>query len=317
MKKYIVQRLLSVLPVLLIVSVVIFSLTYFIPGDPAALLLGDNATAEDIAALRERLGLDIPPVPRYFNWIINMFRGDFGISVSRNTPVARMISSHLGPTLSLSVYSMCIACIAALPLGMLAARKKGTPADQGVSVLALLGISLPSFLLGLFLLVTFAVKLRWFPVAGYKPLSAGFGAHIRSLTLPAVALGFMYAALLMRMTRASLLETLSSDYVRMAKAKGVGEFSLVGKHALRNALVPVLTTLGQSFIGALSGATVVESMFGVPGIGALVVSSIGKRDFQVVQGVVLLIALINVVISLIVDLLYGLADPRVRLSADA
>jgi peptide/nickel transport system permease protein len=314
MKTYIARRLLSVLPVLLIVSIVIFSLTYFIPGDPAALLLGDNATAEDIAALRARMGLDIPPVPRYFNWIINMCRGDFGISVSQNTPVARMISSHLGPTLSLSLYSMLIACLAALPLGMLAARKKGTLADQGVSVLALLGISLPSFLLGLFLVVTFAVKLRWFPVAGYKPPSEGFGVHLRSITLPAVALGFMYAALLMRMTRASLLETLSSDYVRMAKAKGVGEFFLVGKHALRNALVPILTTVGQSFIGALSGATVVESMFGVPGIGALVVSSIGKRDFQVVQGVVLLIALINVVISLMVDLLYGLVDPRVRLS---
>ncbi|MDR1588362.1 MAG: ABC transporter permease [Treponema sp.] len=316
MKKYIAQRLFSVLPVLLIVSVVIFSLTYLIPGDPAALLLGDNATAEDIAALRGRMGLDIPPAPRYFNWIVNMCRGDFGISVSQNTPVARMISSHMGPTLSLSVYSMFIACLIALPLGMLAARKKGAAADQGVSVLALLGISLPSFLLGLFLVVTFAVKLRWFPVAGYKALSAGFGVHLRSITLPAIALGFMYAALLMRMTRASLLETLSSDYVRMAKAKGVGEFFLVGKHALRNALAPILTTLGQSFIGALSGATVVESMFGVPGIGALVVSSIGKRDFQVVQGVVLLIALINVVISLIVDLLYGLVDPRVRLSAD-
>ncbi|MDR3192548.1 MAG: ABC transporter permease [Treponema sp.] len=316
MKKYIAQRLFSVLPVLLVVSVVIFSLTYFIPGDPAALLLGDNATVEDIAALRKRMGLDIPPVPRYFNWIVNMCRGDFGISVSQNTPVARMISSHLGPTLSLSVYSMAIACAIALPLGMLAARKKGSPADQGVSVLALLGISLPSFLLGLFLVVTFAVRLRWFPVAGYKPPSAGFGVHLRSITLPAIALGFMYAALLMRMTRASLLETLSSDYVRMAKAKGVGEFFLVGKHALRNALVPILTTVGQSFIGALSGATVVESMFGVPGIGALVVSSIGKRDFQVVQGVVLLTALINVVISLIVDVLYGLVDPRVRLSTD-
>jgi peptide/nickel transport system permease protein len=315
-KKYLLQRLLSILPVLLIVSVVIFSLTYLIPGDPAALLLGDNATAEDIAALRGRMGLDIPPVPRYFNWILNMCRGDFGLSVSQNTPVARMISSHLGPTLSLSVYSIIIACVIALPLGMLAARKKGSPADQGMSVLALLGISLPSFLLGLFLIVTFAVKLRWFPVAGYKPLSGGFGVHLRSITLPAIALGFMYAALLVRMTRASLLETLASDYVRMAKAKGVGEFFLVGKHALRNALVPILTTLGQSFIGVLSGATVVESMFGVPGIGALVVSSIGKRDFQVVQGVVLLIALINVVISLMVDLLYGLVDPRVRLSAD-
>jgi peptide/nickel transport system permease protein len=165
-------------------------------------------------------------------------------------------------------------------------------------------------------MMLFAIKLRWFPVSGFKPLSAGLIVHIRSITLPAVALGFMYSALMMRMTRASLLETFTSDYIRMAKAKGVPEIMLVAKHALRNALVPILAVLGQSFIGALSGATVVESMFGVPGIGSLVVSSIGRRDFQVVQGVVLLIALFNVAVNLAVDLLFGLADPRIRLSGD-
>jgi peptide/nickel transport system permease protein len=316
MKKYIVKRILSIIPVLFIVSVVIFSLSYLIPGDPAAMILGDNATAEDIAALRTRMGLDEPPVPRYFRWIFNILRGDFGVSVAQSTPVASMIASHLAPTLSLAVYAMIIALLLALPLGMTAARRKGTLADQGISVLALLGISLPSFLLGLFLMMFFAIKLRWFPVSGFKPLSAGLGVHVRSITLPAVALGFMYSALMMRMTRASLLEILTSDYIRMAKAKGVREIALVAKHALRNALVPILAVLGQSFIGALSGATVVESMFGVPGIGSLVVSSIGRRDFQVVQGVVLLIALINVGVNLAVDLLFGLVDPRIRLSGD-
>jgi peptide/nickel transport system permease protein len=227
-----------------------------------------------------------------------------------------MIGDHMAPTVSLALYSMVLALIISLPLGMLAARHKGMPTDQGVSVLALLGISLPSFLLGLFLMMFFAVKLRWFPVSGFKPLSAGLGPHLQSITLPAVALGFMYAALMMRMTRASLLETLASDYVRMAKAKGVSEFFLTAKHALRNALVPLLTVLGQSFIGALSGASVVESMFGIPGIGSLVVNSIGRRDFQVVQAVVLLIALINVVVNLIIDLLFGIVDPRIRLSGD-
>jgi peptide/nickel transport system permease protein len=314
MRKYIINRIFSTIPVLLIVSITIFSIVYLIPGDPAALLLGDNATQDDILALRNRMGLDKPPVERYFNWVGNIFKGDFGVSVTQSTPVSKMILSHMPPTLSLSVYSMIIALCIALPLGMLAARKKGTLVDQTVSIISLLGISLPSFLLGLFLIVFFAVQLRWFPVSGFKPLSRGFFAHIHSITLPAFALGFMYAALMMRMTRAAMLETLASDYVRMAKAKGVNEFFLTAKHAFRNALVPILTILGQSFIGALSGATVVESMFGVPGIGSLVVTSILKRDFQVVQAVVLLIALINVAISLIVDLLYGLVDPRVRLS---
>jgi peptide/nickel transport system permease protein len=317
MRKYIASRILSIIPVLFIVSVVIFGIGYLIPGDPAAMILGDNATQEDIIALRVRLGLDQPPIPRYLNWVVNICQGDLGVSVANSTPVSQMISEHMAPTVSLALYSMILALIISLPLGMLAARHKGMPADQGISVLALLGISLPSFLLGLFLMMFFAVKLRWFPVSGFKPLSAGLGAHLQSITLPAVALGFMYAALMMRMTRASLLETLASDYVRMAKAKGVSEFFLTAKHALRNALVPLLTVLGQSFIGALSGASVVESMFGIPGIGSLVVNSIGRRDFQVVQAVVLLIALINVVVNLIIDLLFGLVDPRIRLSGDS
>jgi peptide/nickel transport system permease protein len=313
MKKYVIRRVLSIIPVLLIVSVVVFSIVYLIPGDPAAVILGDNATPEDIMALRTRMGLDDPPVTRYFHWLGNVFSGDLGVSVSNNTPVSEMLKSHMLPTLSLAIYAMIISVVIALPLGMVAARKKQTIVDQSVTVLSLLGISLPSFLLGLFLILFFAVKLRWFPVSGYKPISAGFGQHIRFLTLPAIALGFMYAALIMRMTRASMLEALGSDYVRMAKAKGVKEFALVAKHAFRNTLVQVLTIIGQSFIGALSGATVVESMFGIPGIGFLVVNSVGRRDYQVIQAVVLMIALINVAISLVVDLLFGVVDPRIRL----
>lgn len=314
MNKYILRRLLSILPVLIIVSVVVFSIVYLIPGDPAAVILGENATPEDVAALRTRMGLDDPPVTRYFHWLFNVISGDLGVSVSNNTPVSKMLKSHALPTLSLAIYSMLISIVVALPLGMVAARKKQTVVDQSVSVLSLLGISLPSFLFGLFLIMFFAVRLRWFPVSGYKPISAGFWQHVRFLTLPAIALGFMHAALMMRMTRASMLEVLSSDYVRMAKAKGVKEFSLVARHAFRNTLVQVLTIIGQSFIGALSGATVVESMFGIPGIGSLVVNSVGRRDYQVIQAVVLMIALVNVAISLIVDLLYGVVDPRIRLA---
>ncbi len=314
MRRYLAKRLASAVPVLFIVSAAVFSLTYLIPGDPAAMILGDDAAPEDIAALRARMGLEQPPVPRYLHWAGNMLRGDFGVSTAQNAPVARLIAERVPPTLSLALYAMLFALALALPLGMAGARAKGSALDRGASAVALAGISIPSFLLGMFLILAFAVRLRWFPVAGFKPLSAGFGAHIRSLTLPAVALGFMYAALIMRMTRAALLETLSSGYILMARAKGAGEFSLVAKHAFRNALVPILTVAGHSFVGALSGATVVEHLFGVPGIGSLVASSVGRRDYQVIQAVVLLVALLNVLVNLLVDVLYGLADPRIRLS---
>ncbi len=314
MRKYLVNRILSILPVLFVVSVVIFGVINLTPGDPAAAILGENATTEDIAALRERMGLNKPIVVQYLAWLGNIAKGNLGTSVVNSRPVAEMVGSHIGPTISLSIYAMLISVALALPLGMLAARKRGTAADQTVSTVALFGISLPSFLLGLFLMLLFAVKLRWFPVSGYKPLSAGLGQHIRFLTMPAFALGFIYSALMMRMTRASMLEVLGSDYIKMAKAKGVRELFIIGKHALRNALVAIITVIGQSFIGALSGATVVESLFGIPGLGQLIVNSIGRRDYQVIVAIVLFIALVNVVISLVVDLLYGVVDPRVRIA---
>lgn len=314
MRKFITGRILSVIPVLLIVSVVIFSVVHLTPGDPAASILGDEATAEDIAALRERMGLDRPLVEQYFVWLNNIFHGDFGMSVAGNESVANMLKSHWEPTISLTIFSTVIAMCIAIPLGILAARKKGTVIDSGVSALSLMGISFPSFLLGLFLMMVFAVKLKLLPVSGYKSMSDGFIPHIRSLVLPGIALGFMHSALLMRMTKASMLEVLNSDYIKMAKAKGVKEVLLVAKHAFRNALIPVITTVGQSIVGALAGAAVVESMFAIPGMGQLMVNSIGRRDYYVIQAIVLIVACINVLINLAVDLLYGIADPRVRLS---
>lgn len=313
MRKFIVGRIVSIIPVLIIVSVVIFSVVHLTPGDPAASILGDEATAEDIAALRARMGLDRPIVEQYFVWINNIFHGDFGMSVAGNETVASMLSSHWEPTISLAIFSTIIALCIAIPLGILAARQKGTVVDSGVSALSLMGISLPSFLLGLFLMMVFAVKLKWLPVSGYKSMSDGFAAHIRSLILPGVALGFMHSALLMRMTKASMLEVLNSDYIKMAKAKGVKEFFLVAKHAFRNALIPIITTIGQSIVGALAGAAVVESIFAIPGMGQLMVNSIGRRDYYVIQAIVLIVASINVFVNLVVDLLYGIADPRVRL----
>lgn len=314
MQKYILKRILSILPVLLVVSVIIFSLLHLTPGDTAAVILGENASQTDIDALRVRMGLDKPILVQYFTWLGNVFRGNFGTSVaSKGEAVSKMIASHFLPTVQLAVFALIISVIIALPLGMLAARKRGTAADQGVSILALLGISVPSFLLGLGLMMLFSVKLKWFPVSGYKPWSAGFVKHIKSLTLPAISLGFMHAAFMMRMTRASMLEVLNSDYIKMAKAKGVRETAIVAKHAFRNSMVTVITVIGQALIGALSGAAVVETLFGIPGMGALIVNSVGRRDYQVIQAAVLLIAVINVGINLFIDILYGFVDPRVRL----
>lgn len=314
MKRFIAKRIISVIPVLIIVSIVIFSLIHLVPGDPATAMLGDLATEEDIAALRIRMGLDKPLIEQYFIWIGNIFHGDFGMSVVNNETVGSLIISHIRPTISLAIYALVIAAVIAIPLGMIASRKKGSAIDHVVSVISLAGISLPSFLLGLFLMLLFSVKFRIFPVSGYKEISEGFLEHIRSLTLPAIALGFMNAALMMRMTRASMLEVLGSDYIKMAKAKGVKEFSLLAKHAFKNTLVTLITIFGQSIVQALSGAAVVESLFAVPGLGQLMVNSIGRRDYYVIQAIVLLIAVINVVINMIIDILYGFVDPRVSVS---
>ena len=314
MKRFIAKRIISVIPVLIIVSIVIFSLIHLVPGDPATAMLGDLATEEDIAALRIRMGLDKPLIEQYFIWIGNIFHGDFGMSVVNNETVGSLIISHIRPTISLAIYALVIAAVIAIPLGMIASRKKGSAIDHVVSVISLAGISLPSFLLGLFLMLLFSVKFRIFPVSGYKEISEGFLEHIRSLTLPAIALGFMNAALMMRMTRASMLEVLGSEYIKMAKAKGVKEFSLLTKHAFKNTLVTLITIFGQSIVQALSGAAVVESLFAVPGLGQLMVNSIGRRDYYVIQAIVLLIAVINVVINMIIDILYGFVDPRVRVS---
>ena len=314
MKRFIAKRIISVIPVLIIVSIVIFSLIHLVPGDPATAMLGDLATEEDIAALRIRMGLDKPLIEQYFIWIGNIFHGDFGMSVVNNETVGSLIISHIRPTISLAIYALVIAAVIAIPLGMIASRKKGSAIDHVVSVISLAGISLPSFLLGLFLMLLFSVKFRIFPVSGYKEISEGFLEHIRSLTLPAIALGFMNAALMMRMTRASMLEVLGSDYIKMAKAKGVKEFSLLAKHAFKNTLVTLITIFGQSIVQALSGAAVVESLFAVPGLGQLMVNSIGRRDYYVIQAIVLLIAVINVVINMIIYILYVFVDPRVRVS---
>ena len=311
--RYLCKRVLSTIPVLFLVSLVVFSMIHLTPGSPARAMLGPEASDEQVAALEEVMGLNDPLPVQYVNWISDLLHGDLGTSVSDNEPVLSMIVSHIGPTISVTIFALIIDRIGALPRGILAARNKGAAADQLVSVVSLFGVSLPDFLLGLLLMLLFAVQLGWFPSSGYVPLSDGLLAHIRSITLPSVALGFTYSALMMRMTKSAMYDALYKDYIKFARAKGVSASGVVMIHALKNASVKLLTIVGQAIVGMLSGAAVIETLFMIPGVGQLIVLSISRRDYEVIQAIVLLVAVINVLIMLLVDILYGLIDPRIKM----
>ncbi|SEC44651.1 ABC transporter permease [Paenibacillus sp. GP183] len=315
MKAYILQRILSLIPVLLTVAFVVFFIIHLTPGDPAAVILGSDANPGDIEKLREKLGLNLPLYEQFFVWFIGLFRGDLGTSVFIKQPVLKIFMDHLGPTLSLSILAQGISILIAIPMGIIAAKKRGTIVDQSIMVFSLLGIAIPSFLLALLFAMLFAVKLHWFPVAGYKPLNAGLVNHLKYLILPAVSLGLIQSAIIARMTRASMLDILNLNYIKTARAKGVKEILITYKHALRNAFIPILTVLGQTFGMLVAGSIITETIFNIPGLGQLIITSITQRDYQVLQGTVLLIALAYVLINLIVDLLYGVVDPRVRVSS--
>lgn len=314
MKKFILKRILSLIPTLFLVSIVIFSLIHLTPGDPARAILGDLATEQEVEALRDAMGLNDPLPVQYVEWIKGVCHGDLGDSVFIQQPMTQIIREHLVPTINLTIYAMVIAIAVAIPFGVYAAKKKGGAFDSAVSIFTLAGISVPSFLMGLFLILIFAVKLKWLPVAGYKTIAeAGFLTHIRYLTLPAISLGLMQAALITRMTKNSMLEVLGSDYMKMALAKGVKEKVRIWKHAFRNALIPIITVIGQSFIALLAGATVVENVFNIPGIGQLVINSAGRRDYEVIQATILVVAVMSVLVNLVVDILYGFINPRIDL----
>lgn len=313
MNLYLVKRILALIPVLFVVSVVIFLIIHITPGDPASVILGESATAQDVEALRQQLGLDLPIYQQYMNWIIDVLRGDLGESYFMKESVSEAIFSHLQPTLSLAILAQIIALLIAIPLGITAALRRGTAADQTVMGFSLLGMAIPSFLLALFLILLVGVKLQWLPVAGYKPLEAGLWNHLKYLILPAVSLGAIQSALITRMTRSSMLEVLNMNYMKAARSKGVKERQLIYKHALRNAFLPILTVIGQTFGGLVTGAVVTETIFNIPGIGQLIINSVERRDYEVIQGVVLFVTFVYVFINLIVDILYGVIDPRVRL----
>lgn len=313
MLAYITKRLLSLIPVLAVVTIAIFLIIHITPGDPAAAILGMEASQEEIQQLNQDLGLDRPILEQYTSWVANVFKGDLGDSIFMNQPVSEAIAEHITPTLSLAILAQVIAIILAIPFGIIAAYKRGSIADYTLMGISLLGMALPSFLLGLFLMLFVGVKLQWLPVAGYEPLSSGFWEHMKYLILPGISLGTIQAALITRMTRSSMLEVLNLNFIKTARSKGLHEMKVLFKHAFRSAFLPILTVIGQTFGTLVTGAVVVEAIFNIPGLGQLILNSIARRDFAVIQGVVLVVTLMYVTINLIIDLLYGAVDPRVRL----
>ena len=304
MHRYLIRRLLLTIPVLLGVATLVFSLIHFIPGDPAQAMLGEGAAPEDIAQLRQRLGLDRPLLVQYGSFLQGLARGDLGVSLRNDQPVLQQILERMPATAELAFASMAVAVLIALPLGIIAAVWRGTAVDHSAMTLSLVGISVPNFWLGPLLAIVFAVELGWLPVGGRGTL-----AH---LVLPAATLGAALAAILARMTRASLLEELREPYVLAARAKGVSRSRAVLHHALRNSLIPIVTILGLQFGVVLTGAVITETIFAWPGIGRLLIQSISFRDYPTVQGCVLLIAVTYVGVNLITDLTYGFLDPRIR-----
>lgn len=272
-----------------------------------------EATEAQIEELNKELGFDRPIVEQYVSWVAGVFRGDLGNSIFMKMPVTEAIAEHVGPTLSLAILAQVIAIILAIPFGMIAAYKRGSATDATLMGMSLFGMAVPSFLLGLLLMLVVGVKLQWLPVAGYAPLEKGFSEHLKYLILPAISLGAIQAALITRMTRSSMLDVLNLNYIKTARSKGLQEWRVLLKHAFRNAFLPILTVIGQTFGTLVTGAVVVETIFNIPGLGQLIMNSITRRDFTVIQGVVMTVTVMYIFINLVIDLLYGAIDPRVRL----
>ncbi|MBX2879566.1 MAG: ABC transporter permease [Granulosicoccus sp.] len=312
MWSYLLKRVLSVVPVLLVVAVIVFLMLRLTPGDPAANIAGDAATSEDIAKLRVELGLEEPLPVQFVIYMKNILQGDFGESFYYKRSVISMIADGVGPTVSLALFTIVLACLIAIPLGTLAAYKQGTWLDRLVMGFSVVGFSVPVFVIGYLLIYLLSVKLEWFPVQGYQPISEGIGGWAYRLILPSLALSVIFIALIARMTRTSVLEVLNEDYIRTARAKGLSETTVLVKHALRNAAVPIVTIVGIAIAILVSGVVVTESVFVIPGLGLLTLDAIQGRDYPTVQALILLFSVVYVVINLIIDLLYTLLDPRIR-----
>jgi peptide/nickel transport system permease protein len=311
-KTYVIRRLLALIPVALVVATVAFVLIHLAPGDPASVIAGPDASRDDVQRIERQLGLDAPLPVQLVRWYGRLVQGDLGQSIFLRKPVTDAILDRVEPTLLLTVSAIVIAIIIGVPAGVIAARYHNTTTDQVLMVLALLGVSIPNFLLGLLFILFFSVWLGWFPVAGYSPLEYGWLKTLRSLVLPAFALGLVQSALIARIARSSMLDVLREQFITAGRAKGLGERAVIYKHAFKNALIPTMTIIGISFAILISGAVVVETVFNIPGLGRLIISAVLRRDYPVIQGVVLCIAGVYMLINLAVDLSYLIVDPRVK-----
>ncbi|MCL4744373.1 MAG: ABC transporter permease [Burkholderiaceae bacterium] len=312
MTAYIARRLLATIPVMVVVALFVFLLLHLTPGDPAAVIAGDEATPEAIEKIRHKLGLDRPIWEQFGIYVANLARGDLGTSIFSNLPVMTLVKQRLEPSLVLAVSTLLMAVAFAVPMGVLAAWKARTAVDRIVMGFSVLGFAVPVFLIGYVLIYIFAIELKWLPVQGYRPLSQGIDQTARSIVLPAFALSMVYMALIARMTRASMMEVLSQDYIRTARAKGVATIVVLLRHALKNAAVPIVTVIGIGLTLLISGVVITETVFNIPGLGRLTVDAILKRDYPIIQGLIILFAGVKVLVNLLIDISYVFFDPRIR-----
>ena len=308
----ILRRLAATIPVMGVVAVAVFALLHLTPGDPAVIIAGDYATSDDIARIRTKLGLDKPFLTQVGIWLGQVVQGDLGTSIFSGLPVTRLIGQRAEVTIALTLYAMLLSVCLGVPLGIVAAWRQGSLVDRVIMVVAVSGFSMPVFWLGFLLVYLFAISLGWLPVQGYTPLAAGLAGTLRHLTLPALTLSLVYMALIARMTRASMLGVLQEDYIRTAFAKGLAPRGVLVRHALKNASLPIVTIIGLGFALLIGGAVVTESVFALPGLGRLTVDAIIRRDYPVIQGVILVVSGVYVLLNLVIDVLYVVLDPRIR-----
>lgn len=315
MSSFLLRRLFGAVLVMLVVATLVFFMLRIVPGDPIAAMLADAGGQEEVAALRAKLGLDQPLIIQYFKWLGNVLQGDFGSSIyGSRQPVATIIMEALPRTLSLALMGFVIALLIGVPAGIISAMRRNTPTDTAVSLFAFLGLSMPDFWLAILLIIVFAANLQWLPAIGYVPMSDGLWLWFKHLILPSIAVGTAFSAIIARMIRSSLLETLRADYMRTAASKGLTPRALMLDHAFPNAMIPVITVIGIAFALLISGAVVVENVFAIKGLGRVLIEGILNRDYPVVQGAVLVVSAFFVFSNMLVDLLYGVIDPRIRLS---
>ncbi len=312
MLAFIAKRMVAIIPVMGVVALFVFLMLRLSPGDPASIIAGDYASPADIERIREQLGLNAPIPVQFGKWLWTLAHGDLGISIFTNLPVSKLIAQRIEPTLMLASTTLVFAVLVAVPLGIIAAWKAGTWIDRAIMIFAVAGFSIPVFVLGYILIFQFSLELRWFPVQGYTSPFVDFWKFLRHITLPTVTLSVIYIALITRITRASVIEVMEEDYIRTARAKGQSERIVLMRHALKNAAVPIITVIGLGVALLIGGVVITESVYNIPGLGRLVVDAILKRDYPIIQGLILVFSLVYVMVNLLVDIIYTLVDPRIR-----